>query len=169
MRPGLFLGFQAESWQQPARMWHKQLKLLICKIWFLGICYFTSQHDSLSNSPYVSVTSEPVRLPRGHGPTTMGQTHRWQQVQASGTRWHRFDVFYSGFGWGCVVSTWIEGLTGQSNPKWSWQQPSGNQQQTTQPRTGRHVATAPRINPTNHARQHVLQWCVQQLWCRLPN
>ena len=63
---------------------------------------------------------------------------------------------------GGVVSTWIEGLIGQSIPKSTWQQPSGNQQQTTHPRIGRHVATAPRLKPTNHARQHVLQWCVQQ-------
>ena len=39
----------------------------------------------LSNGLYASVTSELVMLPRGHGPTTMGQTPRWQQVPASGT------------------------------------------------------------------------------------
>ena len=60
------------------------------------------------------------------------------------------------FRWGCVVSTWIEGLTGQSIPKSSWQQPSGNQQQTTHPIIGRNVATAPMLKPTNHAIHHGL-------------
>ena len=169
MFPGLVLGFPSRKLTTTSQNVTQTQKFWFARSDFLEFATLPANMTVLSNSPYVSVTSEPVRLPRGHGPTTMGQTPRWQQVPASGTRWHRFDVFYIGCGWGCVVSTWIEGLTGQSIPQSSWQQPSGNQQQTTHPSIGRYVATAPRLKPTNHARQHVLQWCVQQLWSRLPN
>ena len=53
---------------------------------FLEFAALPANMTVLSNGLYVSVTSELVMLPRGHGPTTMGQTPRWQQVPASGTR-----------------------------------------------------------------------------------
>ena len=52
---------------------------------FLEFATLPANMTVLSNGLYVSVTSEFVMLPRGHGPTTMGQTPRWQQVPASGT------------------------------------------------------------------------------------
>ena len=86
MFPGLVLGFPSNKLTTTSQTVAHTLKhIWFAKSDFLEFAIRPANMTVLSNSPYVSVTSEPVMLPRGHGPTTMGQTPRWQQVPASGT------------------------------------------------------------------------------------
>ena len=87
MSPGLVLGFPSSKVTTTSQTVAHTLK----QIWFaksdlLEFASLPANMAILSNSPYVSVTSEPVMLPRGHGPTTMGQPPRWQTMPANGTR-----------------------------------------------------------------------------------
>ena len=95
--------FQATSWQPPSRMLHKHCFFWFAKSDFLEFAILPSKLSVLSNGTHVSVTSEPVMLPVGHGTTTMGQPLTWQSMQASGTIWHMFDV--------CLQWFWV-GLCG---------------------------------------------------------
>ena len=162
--------FQLESWQQPSRMWHKHLKVLVCKIWcswnlllyqptwqFCQMAHMFLWLLSLSCCLEDMVQQPWAKHPDGS---------KCQPLALADTDLMCFTMVSGGDVW-CQLG--LMGLTCHSMPNSSWQQPSGNQQQTTHPRIGRHVATAPRLKQTNHARQHVLQWCVQQLWGRLPN
>ena len=86
MFPGLVLGFPSNKLTTTSQtVAHRLKQIWFAKSDFLEFATLPANMTMLSNSPYVSVTSELVMLPRGHGPTTMGQTPRWQQVQASGT------------------------------------------------------------------------------------
>ena len=86
MFPGLVLGLPISKLTTTSQNVAQTLN----NFWFLKpdlleFATLPANMTVLSNNPYVSVTSEPVMLPRGHGPTTMGQTPIWQQVPASGT------------------------------------------------------------------------------------
>ena len=87
MFPGIVLGFPNNKLTTTSQTVAHTLK----QIWFatsdfLEFASLPANMAVLSNNPYVSVASELVMLPRGHGPTTMGQPPRWQTLPASGTR-----------------------------------------------------------------------------------
>ena len=87
MFPGLVLGFPSSKLTTTSQtVAHTLKQIWFAKSDFLEFASLPANMTVLSNNPYVSVTSEPVMLPRGHGPTTMGQPPRWQTMPASGTR-----------------------------------------------------------------------------------
>ena len=86
MFPGLVLGFPSNKLTTTSQTVAHTLKQIWCaKSDFLEFASLLANMTALSNNPYVPVTSEPVMLPRGHGPTTMGQPPRWQTMPAYGT------------------------------------------------------------------------------------
>ena len=106
MFPGLVLDFPSSKWATTSHNVAQTLKIVwFAKPEFLDFATLPAKMTVLSNNPFVSVTSEPVMLPSGHGPTAMGQPPRWQGMPASGTQWHTFGVFYTGLGVGlCGVN-----------------------------------------------------------------
>ena len=87
MCPGLVLGFPSSKLTTTSQtVAHTLKQIWFAKSDFLEFACLPAKMTALSNNPYVSVTSELVMLPRGHGPTTMGQPPIWQTMPASGTR-----------------------------------------------------------------------------------
>ena len=87
MFPSLVLGFPISKLTTSSQtVAHTIKQTWFAKSDFLEFASLPANMTVLSNGPYVSVTSEPVMLPRGHGPTTMGQPSRWQTMPASDTR-----------------------------------------------------------------------------------
>ena len=86
MFPGLVLGLPSSKLTTTSQNVAQTLKdIRFATSDFLEFATLPANMTVLSNSPYVSVTVEPVTLTIGHGPTTMGQTPIWQQVPAIGT------------------------------------------------------------------------------------
>ena len=86
MFPGLVLGFPSSKLTTTSQtVAHTLKQIWFAKSDFLEFASLPANMTVLSNNPYVSVTYEPVMLPRGHGPTTMGQPPRWQTMPASVT------------------------------------------------------------------------------------
>ena len=86
MFPGLVLGFPSSKLTTTSQtVAHTLTQIWFAKSDFLEFASLPANMAALSNNPYAYVTSEPVMLPRGHGPTTMGQPPRWQTMPASGT------------------------------------------------------------------------------------
>ena len=87
MFPGLVFGFPSNKLTTTSQtVAHTLKQIWFAKSDFLEFVCLPANMTVLSNNPDVSVTSEPVMLPRGHGSTTMGQPPRWQTVPASGAR-----------------------------------------------------------------------------------
>ena len=86
MFPGLVLGFPSSKLTTTSQtVAHTLKQIWFAKSDFLEFASLPANMTVLSNNPYASVTSELVMLPRGHGPTTMGQPPRWQTMPASVT------------------------------------------------------------------------------------